>query len=191
VTAEKPSSDAIAFRPIGVIRSPFKSREDIDPARNARPGGFAKVAGEIEVFPPYAAGLKGIDGFSHLIILFAFHRSQAGHLLVCPPFQTRRRGVFSTRSPRRPNPIGMTVVRLLGRKKNILRVSGLDMLDGTPLLDIKPYTSKDSKRGVRRGWLEGRTENAKVIPATKFFKKPGIPAQKKKKSLSPERRNCN
>ena len=155
MNARKPSPNKIAFKPIGVIRSPFKKREDIDPARNVRPGGFARVTGEIEVFPPYAAGLKDIDGLSHLVILFAFHQSRAGHLLVHPPFQTRARGVFSTRSPHRPNPLGMTVVRLLGRKKNILRVSGLDMLDGTPLLDIKPYTSKDSKRGVRRGWMEG------------------------------------
>jgi len=145
----------VKIKPIGVIRSPFKSREDIDPARNARPGGFAKVVGTIEIFPPYAAGLKDIDGFSHLIILFAFHRSEGGRLLVRPPFQIRPRGVFSTRSPHRPNPLGMTVVRLLGRRKNILRVSGLDMLDGTPLLDIKPYTSKDSKRCVRKGWMEG------------------------------------
>ena len=155
MTAKKPSSDKIAFKPIGVIHSPFKSRQDIDPARNVRPGGFAKVVGGIEIFPAYAAGLKDIDGFSHLIIFFAFHRSQGGRLLVHPPFQTRARGVFSTRSPHRPNPLGMTVVRLLGRRKNILRVSGLDMLEGTPLLDIKPYISKDSKRGVRRGWMEG------------------------------------
>ena len=141
--------------PIGVVHSPFKKREDIEPARNVRRDGFARVVGAIEIFPPYTAGLKDIDGFSHLIILFAFHRSQGGRLLVRPPFHTRPRGVFSTRSPHRPNPLGMTVVRLLGRKKNILRVSGLDMLDGTPLLDIKPYTSKDSKRGVRQGWMEG------------------------------------
>jgi tRNA-Thr(GGU) m(6)t(6)A37 methyltransferase TsaA len=145
----------IKVKPIGVIHSPFKTGEDIDPGRNVRPGGFAGIAGDIEIFPRYAGGLKDIDGFSHLIILFAFHRSQGGRLLVHPPLQTRRRGVFSTRSPHRPNPLGMTVVRLLGRKKNILRVSGLDMLDGTPLLDIKPYTSKDSKRGVRQGWMEG------------------------------------
>jgi tRNA-Thr(GGU) m(6)t(6)A37 methyltransferase TsaA len=144
----------LTFKPIGVIRSPFKSGEDIDPARNVRPGGFAKVVGDVEIFPPYSAGLKDIEGFSHLILLFAFHRSQGGRLLVRPPFQTRVRGVFSTRSPHRPNPLGMTVVRLLGRKKNVLRVSGLDMLDGTPLLDIKPYTSKDSKRGFSRGWME-------------------------------------
>ena len=144
----------IRFRPIGVAHSPFRKREDVDPRRNLRPDGFSDIRGEIEVDPTYAAGLKDISGLSHLIIIFAFHKSGPGHLLVKPPFEKRRRGVFSTRSPRRPNPIGMTVVRLLGRRGNILRVSGIDMLDGTPVLDIKPYTSRDRKRGVKRGWME-------------------------------------
>lgn len=143
----------IRFRPIGTVRSPFKHREDIDPRRNFRPNGFADVRGKIEVDADFVAGLKDIAGFSHLIVIFAFHKSGPGHLLVKPPFENRRRGVFSTRSPHRPNPIGMTVVRLLDRKRNVLDVSGVDMLDGTPVLDIKPYTSRDSKRGVKRGWL--------------------------------------
>lgn len=142
----------ILLEPIGVVHSPFKSREEIDPARNVRPAGFSRVAGEIEIFPPFAPGLKDIDGFSHLIVLFVFHRSGPGKLRVTPPFQTRPRGVFSTRSPHRPNPIGLTVVRLRGRRGNVLRVSGIDMLDGTPVLDIKPYTDKDSRRSFRRGW---------------------------------------
>lgn len=149
----------IRLRPIGVVHSPFRVREDIDPRRNLRPGGFSDVRGEIEVDPAYAAGLKDITGLSHLIIIFAFHKSGLGHLLVKPPFETRRRGVFSTRSPHRPNPIGMTVVRLLGRQGNILKVSGVDMLDGTPVLDIKPYTSRDSKRRVKRGWMRGSRLN--------------------------------
>ena len=143
----------IRFRPIGLIRSPFKTREDVDPRRYARPNGFADVRGEIEIDPAYAAGLKDIAAFSHLIIIFAFHQSGPGHLLVRPPFEKRQRGVFSTRSPHRPNPIGMTVVKLIGRRKNILKVSGVDMLEGTPVLDIKPYISRDSKRGVKRGWM--------------------------------------
>jgi tRNA-Thr(GGU) m(6)t(6)A37 methyltransferase TsaA len=143
----------IRFRPIGVVHSPFHVREDIDPRRNSRPDGFSDIRGELEIDPACAAGLKDIAGFSHLIVIFAFHKSESGHLLVRPPSETRRRGVFSTRSPHRPNPIGMTVVRLLGRRGNILRVAGIDMLEGTPILDIKPYTSRDSKRGVRRGWM--------------------------------------
>ncbi len=143
----------IRFRPIGVVHSPFRIREDIDPRRNVRRSGFSDIRGELEIDPAYAAGLKDISGLSHLIVIFAFHKSGPGHLLVRPPFETRKRGVFSTRSPHRPNPVGMTVVRLLGRRGNVLRVSGIDMLEGTPILDIKPYTSRDSKRCVRRGWM--------------------------------------
>jgi tRNA-Thr(GGU) m(6)t(6)A37 methyltransferase TsaA len=143
----------VRLRPIGVVHSPFQVREDVDPRRNVRPGGFDDVRGEVEISPAYAPGLRDIAGFSHLIVIFDFNRSGRGHLLVRPPFQTRRRGVFSTRSPRRPNPIGMTVVRLLGRRGRVLKVSGVDMLEGTPVLDIKPYTSRDSKRGVRHGWM--------------------------------------
>lgn len=146
------------------MHSPFGSREAIDPRRNVRPGGFADVRGEIEIDPAYADGLRDIAGFSHLIIIFGFHQSGRGHLLVRPPYQTRRRGVFSTRSPHRPNPIGMTVVRLLGRRGRVLRVTGIDMLEGTPVLDIKPYTSRDSKRGIRRGWM-GRPGRAAPRPA--------------------------
>lgn len=149
----------VRLRPIGVVHSPFRVREDVDPRRNVRPNGFSDVRGEIEIDPAYAAGLRDISGFSHLIVIFAFHRSGAGHLLVRPPFESRRRGVFSTRSPHRPNPIGMTVVRLLGRRGNILKVSGVDMLDGTPVLDIKPYTSRDCKHGVKRGWMQGSRLN--------------------------------
>jgi len=159
--------EKIIFQPIGVIHSPFKNPEDIDPSRNVRPGGFSRIAGEIEIFQPYSAGLKDIDGFSHLIVLFAFHRSRAGKLRATPPFQTQARGIFSTRSPHRPNPIGMTVVRLRGRRGNILHVSGVDMLEGTPVLDIKPYTPKDRRRVFRRGWMkrgerkQGRPKNGR------------------------------
>jgi tRNA-Thr(GGU) m(6)t(6)A37 methyltransferase TsaA len=154
-----PRQRLIRFRPIGTVHSPFKTREDIDPRRNCRPNGYSDVRGEIEVEPAYAAGLKDIAGFSHLVVIFAFHRSGPGHLLAKPPFERRRRGVFSTRSPHRPNPIGMTIVRLLGRRRNVLDVSGIDMLDGTPVLDIKPYTSRDSKRGVKRGWMRRTVRN--------------------------------
>jgi tRNA-Thr(GGU) m(6)t(6)A37 methyltransferase TsaA len=143
----------IRFRPIGTIHSPFKTQEAIDPRRNFRPNGFSDVRGKIEIDPAYAAGLKDIAGLSHLVVIFAFHKSGPGHLLVKPPFENRRRGVFSTRSPHRPNPIGMTVVRLLRRRRNVLDISGIDMLEGTPVLDIKPYTSRDSKRGIKRGWM--------------------------------------
>jgi len=144
------------FSPIGLVHSPFKAREDIEPLSNVRRGGFTKVEGELEIFEPYAAGLKDINGFSHLIVIFAFHQSKKGKLLVRPPLETRLRGVFATRSPHRPNPVGLTIVRLRGRRKNILKVSGLDMLDGTPILDLKPYTPREIKRSIRLGWLERR-----------------------------------
>ncbi len=148
--------EKITFRPIGVVHSPFKTREEIDPRRNISPRGFARIKAELEIFKPYARGLKDIDGFSHLIVLFVFHQTKQKKLLVQPPFEERKRGVFSTRSPHRPNPIGLTVVKLLHRRNNILTVSGADMLEGTPILDLKPYTPREIKRSVRLGWLEKR-----------------------------------
>jgi tRNA-Thr(GGU) m(6)t(6)A37 methyltransferase TsaA len=143
--------------PIGLVRSPFKRAEDIPRERNIDPGGFDDIEGTIELFPEYEAGLKDIDGFSHLIVIFEFHqagpRPAGDGLLVHPPRQTDPRGVFATRSPRRPNPIGLTIVRLLGRAGRVLRVSGLDMVEGTPVLDIKPYTRKDRKSRIKTGWI--------------------------------------
>lgn len=152
----------IRFRPVGVVHSPFKTREDIDPRRNLSPRGFSRVKAKLEIFKPYARGLKDIEGFSHLIILFFFHRSRPKKLLVKPPFESQKRGVFSTRSPHRPNPIGMTVVRLLGRRRNILTVSGADMLEGTPILDLKPYTPREIKRSVKLGWLSKRRRSGRL-----------------------------
>ncbi len=143
--------------PIGLVRSPFKRAEDIPRERNIDPRGFDDVEGTIELFPEYEAGLKDIDGFSHLIVIFGFHQAEPrpprGGLLVHPPRQTEPRGVFATRSPHRPNPIGLTIVRLRGRAGRVLRVSGLDMVEGTPVLDIKPYTRKDRKARIKTGWI--------------------------------------
>ncbi|MGQ9671936.1 MAG: tRNA (N6-threonylcarbamoyladenosine(37)-N6)-methyltransferase TrmO [Candidatus Aminicenantales bacterium] len=152
----KPAPAKFFFNPIGVVHSPFKKREDINPLRNINRHGFSRVKAELEIFEPYAQGLKDIEGFSHLIIVFVFHKSKESKLLVKPPLETRRRGVFSTRSPHRPNPIGLTVVRLLSRRHNFLRVSGADMIEGTPILDIKPYTPREIKRALKLGWLENR-----------------------------------
>ena len=101
----------------------------------------------------YEPGLSDIDGFSHLFVLWLFDRVEGFELLASPPTDTRPHGVFATRSPRRPNPIGLTVVRLLGREDCSLRVAGVDMLDGTPILDIKPYLSSIPIDQVKRGWL--------------------------------------
>jgi tRNA-Thr(GGU) m(6)t(6)A37 methyltransferase TsaA len=144
----------ITFTPIGTIHSPFKEKEDIPSGRNQRPDGYADVSGRIDIHKDYVQGLQDIEGFSHLIVIFAFHRSQEGSLISHPPFDHKPRGVFSTRSPHRPNAIGMTIVRLHGRSGGSLQVSGLDMLDGTPVLDIKPYTPREQKADAHFGWLE-------------------------------------
>lgn len=149
------------FKPIGVVRSPFKRAEDIALERNADPCGFDDVRGKIEVYEEYDAGLKDITGFSHLIVIFAFHESREAKLLVRPPLESRVRGVFATRSPHRPNSIGMTVVELVRRKGRTLYIRSFDMTEGTPVLDIKPYTDRDRKKNIRLGWLERNQKRAK------------------------------
>ena len=147
-------SKTFHFEPIGIVHSPFKNRDDIPPDTNRDPHGFDDVFGEIEVFKNFEPGLDDIDGFSHLILIFVFHESLERNLFAHPPFDGKKRGIFATRSPHRPNPIGMTVVKLEGRKKNILTISGLDMFEATPILDIKPYTPREIKENVAYGWLD-------------------------------------
>lgn len=142
------------FEPIGTIHSPYKYREDIPRKKWYDPKGFEDVLGEVEVFKNFEPGLDDIDGFSHLFLVFVFHESQERNLFAHPPFDCKKRGIFATRSPHRPNPIGITVVKLEGREENILKVSGLDMFEGTPVLDIKPYTPRDKKENATFGWLD-------------------------------------
>jgi tRNA (adenine37-N6)-methyltransferase len=149
----------IKLKPIGVVHSPFKKKEDIQRERCAFADGFDDIKGEIEIFNEYRAGLRDTEGFSHLIIVFVFHKSQGYKLITKPLLDSRLRGVFSTRSPHRPNPIGLTVVKLISRKGNVLRVAGIDMIEGTPVLDIKPYTSRDFKKTINLGWLKGKLKN--------------------------------
>lgn len=146
----------IKFKSIGIVHSPFKNKEDIDPEKYADPGGFDSIQGELEVFNEYVEGLKDTEGFSHLIVLFTFHKSKGYKLHTKPLLEETLRGLFSTRSPSRPNPIGLTVVKVIERKGNILKVTGIDMIEGTPILDIKPYTSRDQKSPINLGWLEAR-----------------------------------
>lgn len=147
------------FSPIGVIHSPFKHKNDVDRERHRSESGFAGIEGELEVYPEFSGGLEDIDGFSHLVVIFAFHDSEGGHLKARPPHDHKERGVFATRSPRRPNPVGMTVVRFRGRAGRRLKISELDMIEGTPVLDIKPYTRRDLKPEARFGWLENKQKN--------------------------------
>ena len=139
------------MRPIGIIHSPFKNVADIP--FQAR---FAEdIRGSVEVYDEYRAGLKDLEGFSHIILLYYLHKVHDFDLEVIPYMDTRRRGLFATRAPRRPNPIGISVVRLQSIENTILRIRNIDMLDGTPLLDIKPYIPElDDQTIIRSGWLE-------------------------------------
>ncbi|MGD0521016.1 MAG: tRNA (N6-threonylcarbamoyladenosine(37)-N6)-methyltransferase TrmO [Terracidiphilus sp.] len=136
-------------QPIGFVRSPFTDTAAIPKGLGAK----HTAEGALEILPAFELGLTHIEGYSHLIVLWAFDRSDGFDLLVTPPSDDRPHGVFTTRSPRRPNPIGLTVVELLGRENGSLRVRGVDMLDGTPILDIKPYLSNIAAETLRRGWL--------------------------------------
>jgi len=141
----------IVLKPIGVIHSPFK---DLD-GMPIQPAGASGVKGSVEVFEEYRTGLKDLDGFSHIVLLYLFHRSQGFSLHVVPYLDTHMRGVFATRAPRRPNAIGLSVVQLDMIKDDMLQIQNVDILDGTPLLDIKPYVPEfDTQVKVRTGWLE-------------------------------------
>lgn len=144
------------LRPIGFIHSPYKKKKDVTTKKYAEPEGFRAVTGEIEIFKEYEPGLKDIEGFSHLIILFVFHKSRGFHLHVKPYLDNKLRGLFATRHPNRVNPIGLTIVELIERKGNILKVKGIDMVEGTPVIDIKPYTSRDQKSNIKMGWLDAK-----------------------------------
>jgi tRNA-Thr(GGU) m(6)t(6)A37 methyltransferase TsaA len=136
-------------RPIGSVRSPYKETREIPKGLGAK----HEAEGVLEILPEFEAGLTDIEGFSHLFVMWVFDRSEGFDLLGTPPSDNRPHGVFATRSPRRPNPIGLTVVELLRREGTLLRVRGVDMLDGTTILDIKPYLSSVAPEALRRGWL--------------------------------------
>ena len=140
---------SFTMRPIGTVRSPFTDRAEIPMG----PGAKHEAEGTLELLPDLQAGLTDIEGFSHLYVVWVFHKAEGYELLGTPPTDDRPHGVFATRGPYRPNPIGLTVVRLLGREGNRLRVRGVDMLDGTPILDIKPYLTSVPEAELRRGWL--------------------------------------
>jgi tRNA (adenine37-N6)-methyltransferase len=138
-----------SMQPIGYVRSPYTDTQDVPKGLGAK----HKAEGILEIRVEFEPGLTDIEGFSHLFVIWAFDRSEGFSLVGMPPSDNRPHGVFATRSPRRPNPIGLTVVELLSRKGPVLLVRGVDMLDGTPILDIKPYLSNVPPEGLRRGWL--------------------------------------
>ena len=142
------------MKPIGVIHSPFtdKAQTPIQPTRS-------QAVGWVKVYPEFAEGLRGLEGFSHIILLYAFHQSNGYTLQVQPFLDDRLHGLFATRYPCRPNPIGLSIVRLLARRENILEIEGVDMLNGTPLLDIKPYVPDfDVRTEVKTGWYAQRSK---------------------------------
>ena len=142
------------MHPIGVIHSPFADK-DQTPIQASR----SQAVGLVEVNPAFADGLQDIEGFSHLILLYAFHRSAGYSLQVKPFLDNQKHGLFATRYPYRPNPLGLSIVKLLIHRDNMLTVEGIDVLDGTPLLDIKPYVPEfDIRSDTRTGWYETRSE---------------------------------
>jgi len=149
----------IEYRPIGVVHSPFEQIEGTP----IQPLHAQGVKGTVEVYPDFVEGLCDLDGFSHVILLYHLHKSSSYRLKVVPFLDTEPRGLFATRAPNRPNPIGLSVVRLVAIEENQLLIEDVDIIDGTPLLDIKPYVGDFDARGeVRVGWLESARRQKKV-----------------------------
>ena len=141
----------IQYHSIGIVHSPFKDIKGMP----IQPSGASGVQGTVEIFPEYKEGLKDLSGFSHIILLYHFHEVRESRLTIMPFMDSQPRGVFSTRAPKRPNPIGLSIVKLVRIEGNILYIENLDILDGTPLLDIKPYVPEfDRHPADRVGWLE-------------------------------------
>lgn len=157
----------IIYRPIGIIRSPFKEIEGAP----IQPSGAKGILGEVLLDPVYAPGLEDLEGFSHIILLYHFHLAKGFSLEVKPFLDDVSHGLFATRAPRRPNAIGLSVVRLIRRADNRLHIGDVDIIDGTPLLDLKPYVPEFDVRQVERcGWLTGRANEAGRIRADDRFK---------------------
>lgn len=162
----KPNQENFTYQPIGIIHSPYKQLADMP----IQPGGAHQVRGELEIDPQYTAGLTDLDGFSHIYLLYHFHKAETYRLLVKPFLDEDQHGVFSTRAPRRPNPIGLSIVRLVAIQGNLLILENIDLLDGTPVLDIKPYIPAfDLQEDVRIGWLTGKDEWVKTKRSDERF----------------------
>lgn len=149
MTSDRDPAAGWSFRPIGFVRSEYREASQVPKGCGAE----HKAEGWLELRPELEAGLTDVEGYSHLFVLWVFDRAEGFELMAQPPTADRPHGVFTTRSPRRPNPIGLTVVELLERDGPRLHVRGLDMLDSTPILDLKPYLSGVPADKLRRGWL--------------------------------------
>ncbi len=159
--------EPVTFRPIGVIRTPFSDTEGM-PIQAAASTG---VAGRIELDPTLVEGLRDVEGFSHLILLYHLHRIAAGRLTVTPFLDDQPHGIFAARSPARPNAIGLSTVRLIAISGSTIDIEDVDMVDGTPLLDIKPYVPAfDDRADARVGWYTGRLGGLKDARADDRFR---------------------
>jgi tRNA-Thr(GGU) m(6)t(6)A37 methyltransferase TsaA len=157
----------VTYKPIGIIHSPFSQIEDMPIQSSAAKG----IKGHIIINEDYVEGLCDLDGFSHIYLLYHFHLSESFRLKVTPFLDDRERGVFSTRAPKRPNPIGLSVVHLLKINSNILEIENVDIFDGTPLLDIKPYVREmEGVNHYRIGWLSKHIKEIKFKKSDKRFK---------------------
>jgi tRNA-Thr(GGU) m(6)t(6)A37 methyltransferase TsaA len=166
--AERRDLDPLVCRPIGIIHTPFKELENMP----IQPSGAAGIRGAVELFPEFTEGLKDLDGFSHIILLYRLHESRGYKLIVTPFLDSERRGLFATRAPKRPNPIGLSIVRLVQIRGSSLEIENVDILDGTPLLDIKPYVPEfDHQENCRIGWLEQARGKVRSKKSDKRFKK--------------------
>lgn len=156
----------IEYQPIGIVHSPFKDIEDMP----IQPTGGAAAQGTVEILPDFAAGLADLDGFSHIILIYHFHRVRSAQLTVTPFLHNQPHGIFATRAPTRPNPIGISIVKLIRRDGNTLTVANIDVVDGTPLLDIKPYVPQfDGAQVTPLGWLEQTGDDVKSKRADHRF----------------------
>ena len=152
---------SIKYKPIGFIHTPFKEPKGVP----IQPVAGKDIEGKIEILPDYVEGLKDLEGFSHIILIYHLHLSKKASLLVKPYMDEKLRGVFATRAPSRPNPIGLSIVRLVKIKGNMIYIKDVDIVDGTPLLDIKPYVPEFDLREVNRiGWLE---KNIYKLPSSR------------------------
>ena len=157
---------SISINPIGIIKTPFNDLKGMP----IQPSGAVGTQGTIVLNKEYEQGLKDLDGFSHIILLYHFHQSKGYNLIVKPFMDDHKRGLFSTRAPKRPNPIGLSIVQLIKIQGNLLTIKGIDVLNGTPLIDIKPYVPKfDAKEVTAVGWLESNQEKSEFLKSDDRF----------------------
>ena len=166
IIKEKKNMDDICYTPIGIIRTPFKTREKMP----IQPPGAQGIRGTVKIKADYVAGLKDLEGFSHIILIYHFHLSKGYDLIVAPFLDDQPRGVFATRAPKRPNSIGFSIVKLNAVKEDEVEIENVDMIDETPLLDIKPYVPEfDAQVKVKIGWLAKRGDQVKQTSSDTRF----------------------